>query len=94
MTDRRERLLHTLADLEAELRDLDQLDDTSRAMLTEVSREINAVLHADTTTAPLDSAAEPLQSRLSGAVTSFETSYPTLAGILQRLVDGLGQMGI
>jgi len=35
-----------------------------------------------------------LMDHLRAATQQFEESHPTLTGILSRLVDGLGQMGI
>lgn len=37
---------------------------------------------------------ESLVERLRLAAHQFESSHPTLTGILSRLIDGLGQMGI
>jgi len=35
-----------------------------------------------------------LTSRISDAARQFETEHPTLAGILERIADGLAQLGI
>jgi hypothetical protein len=37
---------------------------------------------------------ESVIERLQLAAHQFENSHPTLTGILSRLIDGLGQMGI
>jgi hypothetical protein len=35
-----------------------------------------------------------LLDRLHAAAQEFEESHPTVTGILSRLIDGMGQMGI
>ena len=91
MPDRAEKLRLTLAELEAELRDIDSLDDDTRSLLSEAAKEISGVLVRGT---QQTTAHHTLSARLIGSVETFETAHPTLAGIVQRLVDGLGQMGI
>jgi chaperonin cofactor prefoldin len=90
MPERREKLRQTLIDLETELHEVDTLDDDSRSLLAEVSREIKELLSR---TEP-HAHASSLQSRLNDSIESFEVAHPTLAGIVRRLIDGLGQMGI
>lgn len=96
MTDRIEKLRATLAELEAELADMDSIDPKSRARLQEVAAEISAALErSDPDLAGLR--LEPphtIPERLSENVETFRAQHPTLAGILQRLVDGLAQLGI
>jgi hypothetical protein len=85
-----------LAELEAELAEMDSLDPDSRTRLQEVAGEISAVLErSDPDLQGLQM--EPphtIPERLSENVESFRAQYPTLAGIVQRLIDGLAQLGI
>ena len=90
MTENIEQLRTTLRDLEAELASLETLDEETRAMLQEVAGEIQAVLATRTATQPPGH----VRGRLRDAIDQFETSHPTLTGVLSRLVDTLGQMGI
>jgi hypothetical protein len=96
MADRIEKLRATLAELEAELAELDSLDPASRARLQEVAGEISAALRrSDPDLKGLRM--EPphtIPERLSENVETFRAQYPTLAGIVQRLIDGLAQLGI
>lgn len=96
MADRIEKLRATLAELEAELAEMDSLDPDSRARLQEVADEISAALErSDPDLKGLR--LEPphtIPERLSENVESFRAQYPTLAGIVQRLIDGLAQLGI
>lgn len=94
--DRIERLRATLAELEAELAEVDSLDPASRARLEQVAAEITEVLHRNASSAE-DTPIEPphnMREQLTENVTAFRVQHPTLAGILQRLVDGLAQLGI
>ena len=96
MTDRIEKLRATLAELEAELEGVDSLDPESRARLQEVAAEITEALErSDPDLKGLK--LEPphtIPERLSENVETFRAQYPTLAGIVQRLIDGLAQLGI
>jgi hypothetical protein len=38
--------------------------------------------------------ANSVMERLRQAAHEFEGSHPTITGIISRLIDGLGQMGI
>ncbi len=91
MSEHMEKLKATVAELEEELRSLETLDDETCEVLEEALREIQAALNPDETT---ELEAESLMDRLNDATHEFEGSHPTLTGIISRLVDGLGQMGI
>jgi chromosome segregation ATPase len=89
----REQLQATLKELQAELDSLDSLDDPTRTMLESAVQDIQTTLRAKTD----DESTEDTESLVSGlrdAIDRFESSHPTLTGILSRLVDMLGQMGI
>jgi len=90
MPDRLDKLRATLSELEAELRDHDSLDDETREQLEAAAAEINAVLRRGTRSAKTQEVESSLQDRL----TDFEAAYPQLAGVVSRLIDGLGQLGI
>jgi hypothetical protein len=109
MNEKLQRLKATLLELEDELAELDSLDDATRSMLEEAAQEIDETLAhhlAEVETGELESESslaesEPwddselsARSRLQEAVGQFETSHPTLYGLVNRLIDALGQMGI
>jgi hypothetical protein len=93
MTEPANRLRQTIAELEAELRDVKQLDPETRAMLESALLELQTALHAKPAE---DKSTEPksLADRLSLAAGEFEGSHPTLASLLHRMVDALTQLGI
>jgi chromosome segregation ATPase len=91
MTETIEKLKSTLAELEVELQALENVDDETREVLEQAALEIAAAIER---AEPGESAPESLLDHLRAATVQFEESYPTLTGILTRLVDGLGQMGI
>ncbi|HTN75557.1 MAG TPA: DUF4404 family protein [Pirellulaceae bacterium] len=92
MTETAQKLRATLSELEAELRNVDQLDPESRAVLETALEEIQSALHSNT--APGSIEPHSLGERLQISATEFETSHPALAGLLHRLVDALTQLGI
>ena len=90
MPDRIEKLKTTLRELEAELASIDSLDEETRAALEAAMEEIGQRLRKRDYHAQADS----LTARLQDAAGEFETSHPTLFGIVTRTIDALGQMGI
>jgi hypothetical protein len=90
MPDRAEKLRATLAELEAELESIDSFDDETRAELAGAAEEIAAALRRGKRSEATTRVENSLQSRL----VEFEASHPQLAGIITRLIDGLGQLGI
>lgn len=106
MADSIEKLKEIVRELEDELHELSAVDEQAAELLQEAVREIQTVLQSrqlDARSAvereSLDEdlqpdASETVIDRLNRAAHQFENSHPTLTGILSRLIDGLGQMGI
>lgn len=90
MSDRHEKLRATLTELEAELRELDSLDDETRQLLAEAALEITTTL----TKGEKSGETERVEGSLRERLEEFEASHPQLAMIVGRLIDGLGQLGI
>jgi hypothetical protein len=90
MPDRSEKLRATLSELESELQNIDALDDATRDQLADAAAEIAAALRRGKRSEAMTNAENSLQGRL----VEFEASHPQLAGIVTRLIDGLGQLGI
>jgi Domain of unknown function (DUF4404) len=90
MPDRLDKLRATLAELEAELRELDSIDDATRDVLADAAAEIATTLRRGKRSAET----KQTETSLRGHLADFEASHPQLAGILTRLIDGLGQLGI
>ena len=91
MPERHEKLQALLGELEKELHELDTLDDQTRGVLQEAVGEIETILQPD---APATDQPEGLAEKLQDAATDFESSHPTLGGIVERVINVLGQMGI
>ena len=86
-----EHLKSTLQELEAELHNLDSLDDATRELLAEMMEEIAATLR-DKGAAHLEH--QSLIKQFEKVGQQFEHSHPTITGIVNRVVDFLGQLGI
>jgi hypothetical protein len=94
--DESERLRQTLSELHAELRAAKTVDPATRKMLQESLEEIQQAL-AEADAAPGDTAvATPhgVADRLREATAKFEATHPTLAGLLERLIDLMAAAGI
>jgi len=86
-----QKIKAAIAELENELHSLPSVDEETREALSQAVREIQAALR------PEDSGTferQSLMDRLAATAEDFESSHPTLTGIIGRLIDGLGQMGI
>lgn len=90
MPDRLEKLRGILSELESELGQLDSMDDSTRDALADAAAEIAVILRRGKRTENTPQVETSLHDRL----VEFEASHPQLAGILTRLIDGLGQLGI
>jgi hypothetical protein len=90
MADRLDKLRTLLSELDAELRTLGPLDDAAREQLAAAATEIAASLRRGQRTAATRKVEGSLQDRL----VDFEASHPQLAGLVTRLIEGLGQLGI
>ena len=91
MTEQIDKLKATVAELEDELRSIDAIDAETRSVLEQAVLDILAALHK---AAPGQRPPPSLVNRLHAAAQEFEDTHPTVTGILSRLIDGLGQMGI
>ena len=91
MPVRLDKIRAALNDLEGELSGLDELDAPTRAMLEEARHEIETALAKQD---PVQIEHESLVDRLETAAQTFQASHPTLAGVVQRMIDALGQLGI
>ncbi|MEX0820167.1 MAG: DUF4404 family protein [Pirellulaceae bacterium] len=90
MPERIEKLRATVAELEAELATLSELDDSTRELLEETVSDLQATLSKQ----PAEIEHQSVSERLQEAAKAFETSHPTLYGVVSRTIDALAQMGI
>jgi signal transduction histidine kinase len=86
-----DKLKAILQDLEAELTSLTNVDDEVREHLEEAIAEIQSAIQRED---PSQLEPHTLSARLTAAAERFESSHPTLFGIVGRIVNVLGQMGI
>ena len=93
MPDRLEKLRATVLELERQLQDPSDLDPAARELLTAAARDIQTAL-SQAEPSQTSAGDESLTSRITDAARQFETEHPTLAGLLERIADGLAQLGI
>ncbi len=94
--DHSEKLKATLAELHAELSSAGKVDPETRQFLQEALADIQRSLAAAEAAPdePREPATEGIAERLQTATARFETTHPTLAGLIERLTDLLGAAGI
>src|SRR5262245_137089 len=91
-----EKLKQTLAELHAELRSARAVDPATRKMLQDALGDIQSALAA-AESSPSDTGPAPprgMAERLQVSAAKFEATHPTLAGLIERLVDLMGAAGI
>lgn len=91
MSETEQKIKAAITELENELGSLSSLDDETRQALEDAVREIQTALGPEESD---DLQPQSLMDRLGATAQEFEESHPTLTGIVSRLIDGLGQMGI
>ncbi len=92
MSERVDKLKSLVKELEAELATLDTADAESQQALTETLRELRTALNSRVDTESLSS--ESVVERLRDAEGNFQVSHPTISGLVVRMIDALGQLGI
>ncbi len=91
MPERVEKLRTIIRELESEVDSADSLDEETRGTLEKAVAELHATLREQS---PDEAAPEGLIDRLRLAEQRFQVSHPNIAGLLLRIIDGLGQLGI
>jgi len=91
----RDELNNTLASLHETLNSTTDVDDKTRALLTSLTADIQRLLEADESKSDEpDASAETFSGQLRDMVVEFEAKHPQIGGLLERLSDGLANMGI
>ena len=92
MSERVDKLRSLVKELEAELATLETVDAESQQALTETLRELRIALSSRVGAESLSS--ESVVERLRDAEENFQVSHPTISGLVVRMIDALGQLGI
>jgi hypothetical protein len=91
MPERLEKLKTTVRELEAELHSIDSLDAEAQRLLEEAVSEMQTAIQRSD---PHHLEPESLSDNLRQAAERFESTHPTLFGVVSRMIDALAQMGI
>ena len=91
MPERIEKLKGIVKELETELDSLESVDAQSRNLLEEALEDLRAALSK---TDPESLECESLVERLQTAEQEFQVSHPTISGLVLRMINALGQLGI
>ena len=87
----RDDLRNTLAGLHEQLGQTSDVDEQTRELLRSVTADIERILADEESASEVD---ESLTQRLEDAMRQFEVDHPMIGGLLQRLSDGLANLGI
>ena len=86
-----ERLRELLQEMETLLPELD-VDPTTRALAEDAKKDLSRIVERDDPS--LSGEDEGVLEKLEDAELAFEAAHPTFSGVMRRLIDVLGQMGI
>ena len=86
----REELQQTLGALHESLVDVNEVDDKTRELLHSITADIERLLADEQPEAPDES----FSGRIKDLVVEFEARHPQISGLLERLSDGLANLGI
>ena len=92
MTQRFEKLRKTIAEVEQELASAETLDTSTRQSLEQAIEDLQEALDRQGGPGPFEP--ESLIERFRETEENFQVSHPTLSGMVTRVIDMLGQLGI
>ena len=87
--DKDSNLRKQLQDLHGEIENTESVDEKGQALLRDLKAEIDELLARSD-----DDDVLPSAERLEEAAATFESSHPTLAGMLRQVLDTLSNAGI
>lgn len=87
----KKQLQRLIASLHEELSSAESVDEHSRALLRNLTEDIEGLASSDVSQT---GAAESAAGQLEDAAVRFETEHPKLSMALGELVDALGKLGI
>lgn len=87
----KEELHETLSNLHETLSDESEVDDESRKLLLEVMDDIRRLLSPEQQPQDAD---DSLSEQITDRLRDFNIEHPIIGGLVQRLSDGLANMGI
>ncbi len=89
----RDEIMQALARLQHELGSEEALDENTRSSLRALTEDIRRLLDNGVSGGATDEA-KSLSERVRESVIEFEVRHPVIGGLLERLTDGLANMGI
>lgn len=84
-------LRQEIVNLRAQLKELEEVDDSTRSELTRLERRIENLLDEESDE---ETIAEQVISHVEEAATSFAAKHPKAEGLLRKISYALGRMGI
>jgi hypothetical protein len=94
MNHDRDRLERKLAELQAELDELSNVDEPLRQRLEQTLADLRETLAAQQLPEGQAQSHPGLVQRLTESARHFEETHPNLSGMIGSVIDALGRMGI
>ncbi len=88
------QLLNTLKTLHTQLSAAGEVDAETQAMLQTVTGDIQKIFEGRQTIGATEESETSYSARLRESLIELESRHPHVAGILERITDGLANMGI
>ncbi|MEP3481204.1 MAG: DUF4404 family protein [Fuerstiella sp.] len=95
-----DELRETLRQLHAELAQADQIDTQSLELLNQLTVDVDRIVLGKKMDSvgdqpiPTQGSELSYSDQLRSMVSTFETRHPVISGLLERLSDGLANLGI
>ncbi len=87
-------LLDTLTTLRSQLSGTGEIDADTQMMLQSVTADIQKLLESRTAIGATDDSETSFSERLRESLIALEARHPHVGGLLNRITDGLANMGI
>ena len=89
-----DQLLSTLKTLHSQLSSAGEIDAETQTMLQTVTADIQKIQESRATTGAADESETSFSERLRETLIELEARHPHVGGLLNRITDGLANMGI
>ena len=92
MNDQNRQLREQLERLDADLKRTESVDEMGRTILHQLQKDVQELLARSGEASSLQE--HPIMTRLRQGIQYFEVTHPTLAGVMEQMVNTLSTMGI
>jgi uncharacterized protein DUF4404 len=92
MDDQNRQLREQLERLDADLKQIESVDEAGRTILHKLRQDVQDLLTRSGEVSGLEG--HPIATRLRQGIQHFEVTHPTLVALMEEMVNTLSTMGI